>query len=147
VSYGFLGLLLLVTFALLFALHATARMIIELFIPLIAAGAVYIEELIGKLCRKNWAKAAVAACLLLIGAINISFSLPVIPWDNLAAAIRPFRSLYEPLREFRNSRNDPPIFLSGRVGWDDLVSEVADVYMTRFRTRTRRWPESMRLRT
>jgi hypothetical protein len=128
VSYAFLGLLLLGTLALLFQLHATARMIIELFIPLAAAGAVYVEELTRELRWKNWVRAAVMVYLLVIGAVNISFSLPVIPWDNLAASIRPFRSLYEPLREFKNSRNDPPIFLSGRVGWDDLVRDVADVY-------------------
>ncbi len=33
-----------------------------------------------------------------------------------------------PLREFNNEVNNPPIFLRGRIGWDDLARDVADVY-------------------
>ena len=128
VNYGFLGLLLLVTLALMFILHATARMIIELFIPLLAAGAVFTEEIITGLRWGNWVKAAATIYLLVVGMVNISFSLPVISMDLLPAIIRPFQSLYQPLREFNNRTNNPPLFLSGRIGWDDLVREVADVY-------------------
>jgi hypothetical protein len=128
VNFGFLGLMLLVTFGLMFALHATARMIIELFIPILAAGAVFMEEMIAGLRWRNWVKAAAAAYLLVAGAINISFSLPVIPMDQLSAVIRPYQFLYEPLREFTNGTNNPPIFLSGRIGWEDLVRNVADVF-------------------
>jgi hypothetical protein len=128
VNYGFLGLLLLVTFVLLFFLHATARMIVELFIPLLAAGAVFVEEIISPLRWKNWAMTIPAVYLLVVGVVNISFSLPVIPLDIMPAAIRPFKFLYMPLREFNNNVNNPPIFLMGRIGWDDLVREVADVY-------------------
>jgi len=128
VNYGFLGLLLLITLALMFRLHATARMIIELFIPLLAAGAVFMEETITGLRWGNWVKAATTIYLLVVGIVNISFSLPVISMDRLPAIIRPFQSLYQPLREFNNGTNNPPLFLSGRIGWDDLVREVADVY-------------------
>jgi 4-amino-4-deoxy-L-arabinose transferase-like glycosyltransferase len=54
VNYGFLGVLFLVTLVLEFSLHATVRMLIELFIPLIAAGAVFVEE---KLAGIRWEKA------------------------------------------------------------------------------------------
>jgi 4-amino-4-deoxy-L-arabinose transferase-like glycosyltransferase len=128
VNYGFLGLLLLVTLGLMFALHGTARMIIELFLPLLAAGAVFTEEIIAGWRWENWMKAAAAIYLLIVGTVNISFSLPVISMDLLPAVIHPFQNLYQPLREFNNSTNNPPIFLSGRIGWDDLVREVADVY-------------------
>ena len=128
VSYGFLGLLLLVTFVLLFILHATARMILELFIPLLAAGAVFTEEIISRLRWKNWVIAIPAVYLLIVGVIDISFSLPIIPLDIMPATIRPFKILYMPLREFNNSVNSPPIFLRGRIGWDGLAREVADVY-------------------
>jgi len=103
-------------------------MIIELFIPLLAAGAVFTEEIITGLRWGNWVKAAATIYLLVVGMINISFSLPVISMDLLPAIIRPFQSLYQPLREFNNTTNNPPLFLSGRIGWDDLVREVADVY-------------------
>jgi hypothetical protein len=128
VNYSFLGLLLFITLALMFKLHATARMIIELFIPLLAAGTVFMEEIIARLRWKNWAIAIPAVYLLVAGVANISFSLPVIPMDILPAIIHPFRILYMPLREFNNSVNNPPIFLIGRIGWDDLVREVANVY-------------------
>jgi 4-amino-4-deoxy-L-arabinose transferase-like glycosyltransferase len=128
VNYSFLGLLFLGTFVLMFLLHATPRMIIELFIPLLAAGAVFTEEIVTGFRWQKWAKAAITGYLLVVGAVNISFSLPVIPMDLLPAVIRPFQSLYQPLREFNFGTNNPPIFLSGRVGWEDLVHEVADVY-------------------
>jgi hypothetical protein len=128
VNYGFLGLLFLVSFALMFNLHATPRMLIELFIPLLAAGAVFTEEVITGLRWENWVKATVTIYLLITGLVNISFSLPVISIESLPAVIRPFQSLYQPLREFNFGTNNPPIFLGGRTGWDDLVRDVADVY-------------------
>ncbi len=128
VNYRFLGILFLVTFALLFKLHATARMIIELFIPLLAAGAVFTEEGITRLSWGKWVKAVVPMYMLAAGLVNISFSLPVIPIESLPAIIRPFQFLYQPLREFNFDTNNPPIFLSGRTEWDELVRMVADVY-------------------
>ncbi len=133
VNYSFLGVLFGVTFVVQFLLHATPRMIIELFIPLLAAGAVFVEEIFtglhwGKWMWGNWMKAAITGYLLVVGTINISFSLPVIPMDLAPAAIRPFQALYLPLREFNFGANNPPIFLSGRVGWEDLAREVAAVY-------------------
>jgi len=130
VNYSFLGVMLLATFALMFMLHATARMLIELFIPLLAAGAVFIEEIVRGLRWKNWAIAASAVYLLAVSAVTIPFSLPVIPIDLLPTVIRPYRYLYQPLREFNGGTSSIPIFLSGRVGWNDLAREVADVYNT-----------------
>ncbi len=128
VRYGFLGLLFLVTIVLMFILHATPRLIIELFMPLLAAGAVFTEETLAGLRWGNPVKAAAVVYLLAVGIVNISFSLPVISMDLLPAVIRPFQPLYQPLREFNNGSNNPPIFLSGRIGWDDLVRDVAGVY-------------------
>jgi hypothetical protein len=128
VNYAFLGLLFLVTFTLLFWLHATARMIIELFIPLLAAGAVFIEEIIERLRWKKWAIAVPIIYLLAVGVINIPLFLPVIPFDVLPTMINPFKTLYQPIREFNGGLSDLPMFIGGREGWDDLTREVADVY-------------------
>ena len=46
VNYGFLGLLFLFTLALMFYFHASVRMLGEVFIPLIAASAVFLEEIL-----------------------------------------------------------------------------------------------------
>jgi 4-amino-4-deoxy-L-arabinose transferase-like glycosyltransferase len=128
VNYAFFGLWLLVTLVLLFFFHATPRMVIELFIPVLAAGAIFVEEILAGLRWKNWMKAVVTLYMLVVGAINLSFSLPVIPMNILPSFIRPFQVLYQPLKEFNNNTNYPPIFLSGRIGWDDLARDVAGVY-------------------
>ena len=130
VNYAVLGLLFLVTFGLMFQLHATARMILALFIPLLAAGAVCIEETITGLRWGKWVGAATTVYLIVVGAINSSFSLPILSMEHLSPIIRPFQNLYGPLKEFNNATNSPPIFLYGRIGWDDLVREVAGVYDT-----------------
>jgi 4-amino-4-deoxy-L-arabinose transferase-like glycosyltransferase len=128
VDYSFLGLLFGVTLVQMFLLHATPRMILELFIPLLAAGAVFTEEIVTGIRWGKWVKAPIAIYMLVVGVVNVSFSLPVIPMDLMPAATRPFQALYQPLREFNFGMNNPPIFLIGRVGWEDLVRQVADVY-------------------
>jgi 4-amino-4-deoxy-L-arabinose transferase-like glycosyltransferase len=127
-NYAFLGVMFVVTAVLLFLLHAMPRLIIALFIPLLAAGAVLTEEIVTGFYGGRWLKAATIIYLLGVGVINISFSLPIIPMDILPDVIRPFQALYQPLREFNFGANNPPIFLSGRVGWEDLVDEVAQIY-------------------
>ena len=78
VNYGFLGLLFLVTLALMFILHASARMLAELFIPLLAAGAVFMEELSAGLRWEKGMKAAAATYLLVVGRFIVPFSLPIL---------------------------------------------------------------------
>jgi hypothetical protein len=103
-------------------------MIVELFIPLLAAGAVFMEEITTGLRVGAWIKTVSALYLLIVGVVNISFSLPVIPMDRLPDIIGSYNFLYAPLREFNGGSNNPPIFLSGRIGWDGLARDVADVY-------------------
>jgi hypothetical protein len=128
VNYGFFGLLFLVTFVLMFILHATPRMIVELFIPFLAGGAVFIEEVTAGLRVESWLKTISVIYLLIAGMVNVSFSLPVIPINLLPDVIGSYKYLYAPLKEFNGGSNDPPIFLSGRVGWEELARDVADVY-------------------
>jgi hypothetical protein len=128
VNYSFFGFLFLSTFVLMYLLHATPRMIVELFIPLLAAGAVFMEEITAGLRVSTWIKTVSALYLLIAGVVNISFSLPVIPMDRLPDVIGSYKFLYAPLKEFNGGGNNPPIFLSGRVGWEDLARDVADVY-------------------
>lgn len=130
VNYGFFGLLFLVTLVLMFILHATPRMIVELFIPLLAAGAVFMEEITASLRMGSWVRTVSAVYLLTLGMVNVSFSLPVIPMDHLSDVIGSYKFLYAPLREFNGGSNNPPLFLSGRIGWEELARDVADVYNT-----------------
>ena len=128
VNYDFFGILFVVTLALMFVLHSTPRLILELFIPLLAAGAVCMEEITAGLRVGNSVRAVGAIYLLIVGMVNVSFSLPVIPIDQLPDVTGSYQYLYAPLREFNGGSNNPPIFLSGRIGWEELVRDVADVY-------------------
>ena len=48
--------------------------------------------------------------------------------DLLPDVIGSYKFLYAPLREFNGGSNNPPIFLSGRIGWEELARDVANVY-------------------
>ena len=67
VNYGFLGVLFLVTLVLEFILHASIRMLGELFIPLIAAGAVFVEVKLAGIRWENGLKTATTLYLLVTG--------------------------------------------------------------------------------
>jgi 4-amino-4-deoxy-L-arabinose transferase-like glycosyltransferase len=126
-NYSFLGLLFLVTLVLMFVLHASARMLAELFIPFLAAGAVFVEENLSGRCWEHWAKATVTVYLLAVGVITAPASLPIVPADLLPVFIVPYKPLYQPIREF-NFTLAYPILLSGRIGWDEMARDVAGVY-------------------
>ena len=127
VNYGFFGLLFLITLGLMFGLHATARMLSELFVPLLAAGAVFVEELLAKVRWGGWVKAAALVYLLAVGVINTPWSLPVVPVDRLSTALNPYKPLFQPLREF-NSSSDLPDLIIGRLWWDQPARVVYQVY-------------------
>jgi hypothetical protein len=125
-SYAFLGMLFIVTLVLMFLLHAAARMLAELFIPLLAAGAVFVEE---KLAGRRWGKVmkiAATAYLLAAGIFVIPTSLPIIPADQLPALADTFNSGYRP-KDFNGATSQNPL-LSGRLKWDELVQDVAKVH-------------------
>jgi hypothetical protein len=129
VNYGFLGLLFLVTLGLMFVLHASARMLAGLFIPLLAAGAVFVEELLGGLRREKGMKAAVAAYILVVGIYTVPASLPVLTPLQQKAFTETFMPHPLTVKEF-NGMNFSTISpaLMGRLGWEELVRDVAGVY-------------------
>jgi hypothetical protein len=129
VNYSFLGLLFLITLALMFMFHASARMLAELFVPLLAAGAVFIEELFSGLRWERGMKAATAAYLLVVGAYTIPVCLPILKPSQLQSFTQTFMSHPLTVKEFNgmNFSTSSPI-LAGRLGWDELVQDVALVY-------------------
>jgi hypothetical protein len=128
VNYGFFGLLFLITLILMFLLHASVRMLAVLFIPLLAAAAVFLEDFLAGTRWKHWMNAAAAVYLLAVGIVNIPISLPVVPMDQLLTVLDPFKPFYQSLREFNGAKTETPVFLSGRMGWDELVRGIAEVY-------------------
>ena len=127
VNYVFLGLLFLFTLALMFALLAPARMLVELFMPLLSAGAVFVEERLAEIRWEKALKAVAVAYLVVVGILTVPLSLPILPPELMPVYAGAFKQLYQPIREFNAAWYYPP-FLSGRLGWDQLVREVAGVY-------------------
>jgi hypothetical protein len=135
VDYSFLGLLFAITLALMFILHSSTRMLAELFMPLLAASAVFVEELSAQVRHGNWIRVSTAAYLLVVGVISILISLPILPLNRVQAFAYAFRLLHPPIKEFNpptKEFNDmtayTPLLLSGRRGWETLVQDVAKVY-------------------
>ncbi len=127
-NYTFLGLLFVFTLVLMFLLHASARMLAELFIPLLAAGSVFVEELLGRIRRGKVLK-AVPVVYLLAGFISAAPSaLPILPMDEVSAYMDTFSSPSMVVKEFNGGVSGYPLLLSGRLHWDDLVQDVAAVY-------------------
>ncbi len=127
-NYGIFGILFLVTFILVFFLHARSFMLAELFIPLIASGAIFIEEKFSGLQRKRSLQIAAISYLIAGGILVAPSSLPILPQDLLPAYSKVFGFLYKPVRDFKFPKSDYPQEFSNRIGWDDLVKTVAGVY-------------------
>jgi hypothetical protein len=128
VNYGFLGILFFVTLVLQFELHATVRMLGALFVPLIAAGAVFVEETLASIRWEKGAKVAGTAYLLITGIYIVPMSLPILPMDTFSVYSQPAKPLYQSLREFNGGLSYYPVLLTGRMGWDELAQGVATVY-------------------
>lgn len=128
VDYSFLGLLFLFTLALMFYLHASVRMLGELFVPLIAASAVFVEEMLTEARWKIGVRALPAAYLLAAGIFVLPTSLPILPIDSVYNLPKSIKYWYQSIREFNAGNSYAPLILSGRLGWDGFVRDVADVY-------------------
>jgi hypothetical protein len=127
-NFGFLGVMFLVTLVLLFLLHAKVWMLAELFIPIIAAGAVGVEELSA---GRNWGKilkTSLLAAMLAGGILVTPFTLPILPLESLSAYVNKFNYFYNQTEEFNNNYSEYPINLGLRIGWEELVGKVAEVY-------------------
>jgi hypothetical protein len=128
IEFSFPGMLFLFTLILMFSLHASARMLAELFIPIIAASAIFIEELLAGIRWGIAVKALVTAYLLYSGFLVVPASLPIFPLNRLPEITQSSKKWTLALREFKGGTSATPLFLSGRLGWDELVRLVAGVY-------------------
>jgi len=127
-TYGFLGVMFLATLALLFFLHARTWMLAELFIPLIAAGAVSVEEMTAGRSWGKLLKPAAAAVLVAGGLLVAPASLPIVPIESLPTYADPFEFISNSTKEFNISSSEYPLNLALRIGWEELVGKVAEVY-------------------
>lgn len=128
VNYSFLGLLFLFTLTLMYYFHASVRMLGELFVPLIAAGAVFMEEILTGARWKAGLRALPVAYLLAAGIFVLPVSLPILPIDSVYNLPGSVKSWYQSVREFNGGNSYAPLLLTGRLGWDEMVQDVAAVY-------------------
>ncbi len=129
VNYSFLGIMFLFTLVLMFILHAVARMLAELFIPLIAAGTVFVEDKLAGIHWKNGGfKILVTVYLLVAGILVIPSSLPILPSNLLPVVSKFSKPWFPPLKEFNGVTTNSTMLLEGRLGWEEMVRGVADVY-------------------
>ena len=128
VNYSVFGFLFLFTFGLMFTLHASVRQLIALFMPLLAAGAVFTEEMISKIRWKKPALVVLFSYLAVVGVLNISMTLPILPASMFPSMVEKFGTFSRNLREFNGGSSYYPITYTGRLGWTHVVEEVADVY-------------------
>jgi len=128
VNYSFLGLLLMTTLAMMFMLHSSTRMLVELFIPILAAGAVFVEEFSTRVRWGRWIRASATGYLLIAGVFSILTSLPILPIANVKSIVNTLRPLNPPIKEFRGLTFYVSPMISGKQGWEELVQEVANVY-------------------
>ncbi len=127
-NYTFLGLLFVLTLVLMFRLHTSARMLTELFIPLFAAGSVFVEELLDRIRWGKALKAVPVIYLLAAAAFAAPSALPIVPVDLIPAYVDTFSSPTFVIKEFQGITSYVPQVLSGRLHWDELVQDVAGVY-------------------
>src|SRR5512133_233679 len=128
VHYRFLGFLFLSNFLLMFTLHASARMLAELFIPLIAASAIFVEEMLAGIRWESGVKTLATGYLLVAGILVIPSSLPILPADYLPVITKYSDAWLPPLKEFNGSGSSTTELLTGRIGWDELARVVGGVY-------------------
>lgn len=127
VDYSFLGVMFVVTAAALFIRSTPIRMIVELFMPLLAAGAVFIEDSSTRIRWGGWIRTGAVVYLLLAGAYYSLTGLPILQIDGVRAVANILRPLHPPYQEFGVTFDIPSINL-GKLGWEELVQEVAEVY-------------------
>jgi hypothetical protein len=128
VKISVLGFLFLFTFALMFSISASVRQLIALFMPLLAAGAVFTEEMIHKIRWRKPVLAVLFSYLAVVGALNIIMALPILPASTYPALADQFGGFSRQLREFNGDLTYYPITYTGRLGWTEVVEQVADVY-------------------
>jgi hypothetical protein len=127
VDYSFLGWMFGAAAVTLFLRNTKISMLIELYIPLMAAGAVLVEELAARARWGTWIRAVAVGYLLLAGIDAVLTELPIMPLERIEALSRALGPLHPPYQEFGQTFYTSPV-LSGKRGWEEFVQEVAEVY-------------------
>ena len=132
-SLRFYGLWFVVSTIVLFGFKARVFMLLILLLPVIAAGALALEELVPRLPR--WRPAQVSARIVAIVYLGLAFvvivpaSLPALPLDLEHQYANNFSFLYKPAQIDANPVTwEIPGELANRLGWEEITKTTAKVY-------------------
>jgi hypothetical protein len=126
--YSFLGVVFLVTMVIVYLLHARVFELIHLFVPLLSAGAVFVEEKLAHMKLRRAFGIIGVSYLLAGGALVAPASLPILSLDQLPAYSGAFGFLFKPVKDYTIPKPPYPWHFAMRIGWEKLVSKVAEVY-------------------
>ena len=112
----------------MFTLHASVRQLIALFMPLLAAGAVFTEEMMSKIRWKKPALVVLFSYLAVVGGAQYQHDPAHFTRIHVPVYGGKFGTFSRNLREFNGDSSYYPITYTGRLGWTHVVEEVADVY-------------------
>jgi hypothetical protein len=123
-----LGWAYLICLAVLLATRGKVYYLVPAYPMLLAAGAVSLEEGLGRDVRRwgRWLKPAIAAALALGGALLAPTALPLLPPD-LYGRYTEALGIAQPRIEHRATGPMPQLF-ADRFGWPEMVATVARVY-------------------
>jgi hypothetical protein len=62
------------------------------------------------------------------GILVAPVTLPLLPLPLMSSYTQAFGFLFKPVKDFNDPKSNYPQEFSNRIGWDDLVKTVADVY-------------------
>jgi hypothetical protein len=126
--YVVLGVTFLVMLGFLFYLQAKYFMLAELFIPLLAAGSLFVEERLSGAGRRGGVRIGMVACLMAAGLIVAPSCRPILGPQDMERYGEVFGFLYKPSKVGPFAVRKLPAILENRVGWDELTRVVAKVY-------------------
>lgn len=96
-------------------MHTEFRMLVSACFPLLAAGAVLIENKLARLKHK-WPAFAYVAVLCVSGIVLAPAFLPILPKERLVNSLH------------LKSSDDIPVHFSLRFGWKEMVEHIAAIY-------------------
>jgi hypothetical protein len=128
VNYRFFGYLFMLTLCLLYFFHATPRLFIALFIPIIAAASIWLEEGFASIFWSTGFKIITTLYISAAAILVMPSSMPILPSDKLPEITQSSKQWISMMREFVGGDNNSPFLLSGRLGWEELTKKIAAVY-------------------
>lgn len=119
-----LGALVAIVVAVLAAGRGKSYYFLPVYIPLLAAGGVFVERLL--VGRARWLATAILAAVVLSGAALVPFALPVLRVDRLLQYSR--AAGMTRWGNFTGTTQPLPAHFADMFGWPGLARDVADVY-------------------